>query len=106
MQRCPHCNIEIRVRELPHQGIWKNFRICPGCGGYFTVDTKTKYRQAIFLLIAVVSLILTLLMYYQGSEWMIPAIVSYIILGIVIYWGNKHVFFVPYQEDRDITNDT
>ena len=106
MQRCPHCNIEIRVRELPHQGILKNFRVCPGCGGYFTVDTKTKYRQAIFLLIAVVSLILTLLMYYQGSEWMIPAIVSYIILGIVIYWGNKHVFFVPYQEDQDITNDT
>jgi len=106
MQTCPHCNIEIRVRELPHQGLFKSFRICPNCGGCFTADTKTKHRQAIFIFIAVVSLTLTLLLYFQGSEWMIPAIVSYVILGINIYWGNKQVFFVPYQADQDITNDT
>ena len=106
MQTCPHCNIEIRVKELPHQGLFKSFRICPNCGGCFTADTKTKHRQAISIFIAVVSLILTLLLYFQGSEWMIPAIVSYVILGIIIYWGNKHVFFVPYQEDQDINNDT
>lgn len=106
MQSCPHCNIEIRVRELRHQGLFKNFRICPNCGGSFTADTNTKYRQAIFIFIAVVSLILTMLLYYQGPEWMIPAIVSYVILGLIIYWGNKHVYFVPYQEDQNTTNDT
>ena len=106
MQTCPHCNIEIRVRGLPHQGLFKSFRICPNCGGCFTADTKTKHRQTICIFIAVVSLALTLLLYFQGSEWMIPAIVSYVILGIIIYWGNKHVFFVPYQEDQDINNDT
>jgi len=27
-------------------------------------------------------------------------------LGLIIYWGNKHVFFVPYQKDQDINNKT
>ena len=105
MQTCPHCDIEIRVRELRHPGLFKNFRICPNCGGSFTADTDTKYRQAIFIFVAVVSMVLTLLQYFQGSGWMIPAIVSYVLLGLIIYWGNRHVFFVPYREDPESTDD-
>lgn len=105
MQTCPHCNIEILVRELRHQGLFNNFRICPDCGGRFTVDTKTKQRQAAFIVIAIISLVFTLLLYYQDSKWLTPALVSYVVLGLLIYWGNKKVFFVAYNEDRNKTDD-
>jgi uncharacterized protein (DUF983 family) len=99
MTTCPHCSIEIRLRELRHQGFLKNFRICPNCGGSFTVDTDTKYRQAICLVISIISLAFTMLLYFRGSAWLIPALVSYFILGLLIYWGNKQIYLVPYQKD-------
>jgi uncharacterized protein (DUF983 family) len=98
MQTCPHCRIELRVRELRYQGLFKSFRICTNCGGSFTVDSKTKYRQAAFIVIAIISLVFTILLYYKDLKWLIPALVSYVVLGILIYWGNKKVFFVPYQK--------
>ncbi|NIP31965.1 MAG: hypothetical protein GTO02_21060 [Candidatus Dadabacteria bacterium] len=97
MPTCPHCNIEIHIKELHHQGLFKNFRICLGCGGSFTVDKDTKYRQALFIIVALISLAFTLLLYFGDLGWLIPAIVSYIALGSIIYWGNKKVFFVPYE---------
>ena len=106
MHTCPHCNIEIRVNELPHQGLFKRFRICPDCERSFTVDTDTKYRQAICLIVAVISLVFTVFLYFLGSEWLIPAIVSYAVLGLLIYWGNRQLFFVPYEKGKDSTKDT
>jgi len=97
MQTCPHCYKEICIRTLRHRSLWKNYRVCPYCGGYFTVDTATKYRQALCLVAAVVSLVLTLLLYYSGTVWLIPALISYAVVGLIIYWGNKRLFLVPYQ---------
>ena len=105
MLACPHCSHEIRVRELPYQGFFKSFRICPNCGGSFTADTYTKYRQSIFIFIAIISLAITILLYLRGTEWLIPAIVSYVLLGLIIYLGNKRMYFVPYQKDQNTTND-
>ena len=106
MQSCPHCDIEIRVRELRHQGLFNNYRICPDCGGSFTVDTDTKHRQAAVIVISVVSLAFTILLYYQGSKWLIPALVRYVVLGLLIYWGNKKVLLVPYKKDQNLENGT
>jgi len=106
MQTCPHCNIEIIVRELRHQGLFKNFRSCPNCGGNFTVDKDTKYRQAAFIVTAVISLVFTILLYYQDSKWLIPALCSYVVLALLIYWGNKKVLFIPYQKGQNSNNDT
>ena len=74
--------------------------------GEFTVDTDTKYRQATFIVIAVISLVFTILLYYGDSKWLIPSLVSYVVLSLLIYWGNKKVFFVPYQKGKNSTNDT
>ncbi len=104
MLTCPHCSHEIRITELPYQGFFKSFRICPNCEGCFTADTDTKYRQAICIFIAIISLAITMLLYFRGTEWLAPAIVSYVILGLLIYRGNKRIFFVPYQEDQNTTN--
>ena len=102
MPACPHCNqiIDRKVTQATEERIsFKAYRSCPFCGGLFTVDRSTKRRQAIGIVIALVSLCFTLGLYYQGKQWLIPAIVSYIILGVFIYWGNKQVLFVPYKKD-------
>jgi len=105
MQRCPHCKSEIRLKELPHQGFFNSFRLCPSCGGSFTVDTSTKYRQAIFIFIALISLAFTMLLYFQGSEWLVPSLASYVVLGLLIYWGNRMVFLVPYGKDQNLNRE-
>ena len=102
MQTCPHCKREIRLKELPHHGLFNSFRTCPGCGGRFTVDSGTKYRQAAFILIALISLAYTILLYFRGLNWLIPALLSYVVLGILIYWGNRKVFLVPYEKKHKI----
>jgi len=106
MLTCPHCKHEIRVNELPHQGLFKSFRICPECGGSFTTDSDTKYGQAIFIFIAIISLVLTIMLYFDSTGWLLPAIVSYAILGLLVYWGNKRIYFVPYNNGQNSSNDT
>jgi len=101
MSTCPYCNIEILLKKLLHQGFFNSFRICPNCGGKFTVDADTKFRQAIFIFIALISLAFTLLLYFQGLDWLVPAIVSYVVFGLLIYWGNRQLFFVPYKRNRN-----
>jgi uncharacterized protein (DUF983 family) len=97
---CPHCHHEICLRELPHQGFSKSFRICPDCGGSFTPDKDTKYRQAIFIVIAIICLVLTLFLYFDGTNWLVPSVTSYVIFALLLYWGNKRIFLVPYQGGR------
>jgi transposase-like protein len=104
MLTCPHCHDKIVVRNLRHQGMFKSYRVCPNCGGHFTVDTKTKQRQAAFIIIALVALAFTLLLYLQGTSWLLPALIVYVVLGALIYWGNKQVYFVPAQ--KRTTEDT
>jgi uncharacterized membrane protein len=105
MQTCPHCHTRIRISELPHQGFFKSFRICPDCGGSFIVDRKTRQRQAVFIVVALISLILTVKLTHGGSEWLLPALISYVIMGMLIYWGNRQVVFVPYDKDRNASDD-
>lgn len=42
-----------------------------------------------------------MLLYFRGSEWIVPALVSYLVLGLLIHWGNRQLFYVPYEKDRD-----
>lgn len=106
MLTCPHCNHEIDIRGLPHPGFFKNYRICPNCDGSFTPDPDTKTLQAIFIFILIISLVFTLLLNFGSTGWLIPAISTYVILGLTIYWGNKRMFLVPYQNDRNSSDDT
>ena len=57
------------MRKLPHRGYFQSFRICPNCGGKFTVDRDTKIRQVLFIVIVLISLGFTILLYFQGSRW-------------------------------------
>jgi hypothetical protein len=97
---CPHCHTEIVMREMKHQGYWQSYRICPDCGGMFTVDHDTKIRQMLFILVALMSLIFTLFLYFDGGWWIYPSIASYLALGVLIWWGNSKVMLVPYEDTR------
>lgn len=92
---CPHCQVSVDISSLPHQGMFKSYRICPNCQGLFEVDAKTKQRQAVFIVLILVSLALTILLYFSGAGWLLPACICYLLIAVLIYWGNKKVYFVP-----------
>ena len=106
MLECPHCREAIDGKDLRDQFSFKPYNPCPSCTRLFTVNVSTKYRQAIELVVALISLVLTLGLYIRGIDWMIPAIINYIFLGSLIYWGNKHVVFVPYKRDQNASKGT
>ncbi|WP_299179276.1 hypothetical protein [uncultured Neptuniibacter sp.] len=99
MKTCPYCHCEIRVNELPHQGWTSSHRLCPECGGAFTVDRKTKQRQSVCLVVASFSLVFTLLLYFGDLYWLIPSVFTYLVLAWQIYQGNRKLIFVPYRPD-------
>ena len=96
MHECPHCHAEIGARALSQQAMFARYRICPSCNGKFTVDRATKYRQIAGIVLAMLSLVLSLLLIFDDRAWLGLAVSSYLALGVMIYWGNKRLFFVPY----------
>jgi hypothetical protein len=100
---CPHCQNAVVMRELRHPGLFANYRRCPHCRECFTVDPDTKRRQALCIVIALISLLFTVLLYFDNPGWLIPALTSYAVLAILIYHGNKQVSLVPWSgnESRD-----
>ena len=59
-----------------------------------------------FIAILIVSLILTLALYFDGTRWLIPALASYAALIAIGYRGNQKLFFVPYDNGRDSVVDS
>jgi len=93
------------MKTIPHQGLFASFRVCPNCGGYFAPDTDTKIRQVFFILVALISLVFTCFLYFELGDWLDPAISSYVALGLLIYWGNKKIYLVPYTKKRPTSTD-
>ncbi len=106
MSNCPHCKNEIDGKHLREQFSLKSYKICPSCEGLFTVDSSTKQRQALGVIIALISLLLTLGLFSMEEQLFIPAAISYVALGFYIYWANKLVLFVPYDKDGDASKKT
>lgn len=94
MLSCPHCGAPIELRKIKHEGLLASYRICPTCDGAFEVDPKTKKRQGAFIILALVSLVLTVLAYTDGWMWLPYALMSYLLLGGVVYHGNKRVLLM------------
>jgi uncharacterized protein (DUF983 family) len=98
---CPHCHKGVVMRELRYPGWFANYRRCPHCGDCFAVDPDTKWRQTWCIVIAFISLLFTIMLYFDDSGWLSPALVSYAVLAILIYRGNKKVFLVPWSSDEN-----
>ena len=97
MPQCPNCGVDIVLAKLPHPSLFATYRLCPACNKAFTVDQKTKLRQACAIVIALISLVFTVLMYLQGTNWLFLSLLSYVVLVSIIWWGNKHVVLVPLE---------
>ncbi len=101
MTDCPHCQIDI-AGKLPRDTFNLDpYRNCPLCGGAFTVDAATRRRQIIAVFIALVSLAATLGLAIKGSGWLPLALLTYAVLALWMYWGNKQVEFVIYEPQHD-----
>ncbi len=94
MPACPYCNEPVDLRAIKHQGMFSAHRICPTCNQPFEVDPKTKQRQAVFIVLALLSLVLTILMYADVRKWVAYAISSYLALAVLIYYANGKVYLV------------
>jgi hypothetical protein len=101
MPNCPNCGKNIHNRKIQNRISLKPYQACPFCGRPFTVDLATKRRQGIAIGIALTSLALTIGLFGNPKTWVIPAVSSYIVLGIFIYWGNKRVEFVRYENRQN-----
>jgi predicted RNA-binding Zn-ribbon protein involved in translation (DUF1610 family) len=97
---CPHCNDAIVMRELRHQGLFACHRLCPHCGKAFSVDRDTRRRQAVCLVVALFSLLFSVLLYAGFDAWLLPALLSYAVLAILIYRGNQRVRLVALTADE------
>lgn len=80
--------------------MFSSHRICPTCEGAFEVDPQTKKRQAAFIALAMPSLILTILMYFEFRQWAPFAVFSYLVLGVLIYFANRKVYLVKVEPTR------
>lgn len=100
MPACPHCSTSIDLSKIKHEGLFAAHRICPVCKQSFEVDTTTKRRQAVFMVILLVSLVLTVLLYIDGWKWVPYAVASYFLAGAVLYWGNKNLRLIKSIRNR------
>lgn len=98
MLHCPHCKTTINLKELKHPGLFEDYRECPQCSGKFTPDKKTKTLQKLCIFFGLISLLLTMLLYFEGTSWLIPSLISYLVVAGIIYKGNRHIYLVPYTE--------
>jgi len=47
-----------------------------------------------FLPVALVSLVFTGLLYFKGSPWLFPSILSYVLMGGLMYRWNREVKWI------------
>ena len=64
------------------------------------MDPHTKRRQAAFIVLATVSLIFTVLMYFNFRGWALFGIPTYVILGALIYSANRKVYLVKHDRAK------
>lgn len=104
MHKCPLCCNQFRVKELGYGRIFTNYRICPHCDGKIIVDKDTRYRYLVFIVISLISLVFTLFLYFDGSKWLVPALATYVVMGVYLYWCTNNVYFVPYGKNSCFSN--
>jgi hypothetical protein len=97
MLTCPACNTEIDPREIVDRFSLKPYVTCPHCQIPITVDSATKRRQALAIVVAVVSLILTVGWCFMNKAWFVASIASYVVLVGWIAWSNPRVHYVIYR---------
>ncbi len=95
---CPACGSDMRSRSLLSHYSLKPYRVCPDCNTKYTADSKTKRRQFPIIILTLIALVLTVLVGLKGVAWLLPAVVSHIVLWSYIGYTLSNVTYVPYPD--------
>ncbi len=95
---CPMCGSDMRGRSLLSHHSLKPYRVCPDCGGKYTADPKTKQKQIPIIVLALIALGLTAAVSFKGVSWLLPAIVSHIILWGYVGYSASRVVYVQHLD--------
>jgi len=93
---CPACGSNMRSRSLLSHYSLKPYRVCPDCNAKYTTDSKSKKRQIPIVLLVLLSLILTGAVGVKGISWLLPALVSQIVLWGYVGYALSKVTYVRY----------
>lgn len=95
---CPVCGSDMRSRSLLSHYSLKPYRVCPDCHARYTVDAKSKKRRAPIAALALVALGLTVAVGVRGWGWLLPAVLSHIVLWTYIGYALSKTSYVQYPD--------
>jgi hypothetical protein len=95
---CPVCGSDMRSRSLLSHYSLKPYRVCPDCNARYTADLNTKKQQVPIVLLTLIALGLTAAVSISGLVWILPAVVSYIILLVYVGYAVSKVAYVRYPD--------
>jgi hypothetical protein len=95
---CPTCGSDMRSRSLLSHYSSKPYRVCPDCNANYTTDSKTRKRQIRIIILTLNALVLTVSVGLKGVAWLLPAVVSHVILWGYIGYALSKVTYVQYPD--------
>ena len=95
---CPVCGSDMRSRSLLSHYSLKPYRVCPDCSSKYTTDSKTKKRQVPIIILVLIAMALTFAVSLKGLIWLLPAVVSHIVLWVYIGYALSKVIYVKYLD--------
>jgi uncharacterized protein (DUF983 family) len=95
---CPACGSDMRSRGLISHYSLKPYRVCPDCGAKYTADPKTKQRQLPIIVLVLIALGSTAAVGLKGTMWLLPAILSNIVLWCYVGYAVSRVKYVQHCE--------
>lgn len=100
---CPVCGSDMRSRSLLSYYSLKPYRVCPDCNARYTSDAGTRTRQLPIAILALIASGLTIAASIKGLVWLLPAVVSHIVLWSFIGYHLSKMTYVPYPDlSRDV----
>lgn len=94
---CPACDSRMQGKSLLSQFSLKPYRVCPDCGARYTSDTRSKRRQVPILCLVLLALGLSLAIGIYGSAWLVPAVLSHMVLWSYVVYAFSKLAYVPYR---------
>jgi hypothetical protein len=96
---CPACGSDMRSRSLLSHYSLKPYRVCPDCNAKYSADSNTRQRQIRIMILALVALVLTVSVSLDGVAWLLPAVVSHIVLWGYVGYALSKVVYVQYPDE-------
>jgi uncharacterized protein (DUF983 family) len=95
---CPVCGSDMRSRSLLSHYSLKPYRVCPDCKARYTSDARTRKRQIPIVLLAVIASGATIAVGLKGLVWVLPAVLSHIVLWGYIGYALSKMRYVRYPD--------